>query len=223
MGSRRGAGGRGRRHRAAGCEQPHPARGAGAAGVAAGHGRRAARLAAVGGCAAATGCWSWWTRTRAPSCRATRRGCARSSRPSSRGRRRCSRGCTATTTSGRSCARATACGWSTSRASRPRACPSATAWVRRCETSRRCCARSTTSPATSTATSRPATPGGSRRGSSNAREAFLEAYGDHDPRLLRALEVEKETYEFVYAATFLPEWTYAAMGGMRWLMGVRAQ
>jgi maltokinase len=57
----------------------------------------------------------------------------------------------------------------------------------------------------------------------NAREAFLEAYGDHDPRLLRALEVEKETYEFVYAATFLPEWTYAAMGGMRWLMGVRAQ
>jgi maltokinase len=58
---------------------------------------------------------------------------------------------------------------------------------------------------------------------SNAREAFLEAYGDHDPLLLRALEVEKETYEFVYAATFLPEWTYAAMGGMRWLMGVRAQ
>jgi maltokinase len=58
---------------------------------------------------------------------------------------------------------------------------------------------------------------------SNAREAFLEAYGDHDTRLLRALEVEKETYEFVYAATFLPEWTYAAMGGMRWLMGVRAQ
>lgn len=57
----------------------------------------------------------------------------------------------------------------------------------------------------------------------NAREAFLEAYGDHDPRLLRALEVEKETYEFVYAATFLPEWTYAALGGMRWLMGVRAQ
>jgi maltokinase len=55
-----------------------------------------------------------------------------------------------------------------------------------------------------------------------AREAFLESYGDHDPRLLRALEMEKETYEFIYAATFLPEWMYAAVGGMRWLMGVRA-
>ncbi len=55
-----------------------------------------------------------------------------------------------------------------------------------------------------------------------AREAFLGAYGDHDPRLLRALEMEKETYEFIYAATFLPEWMYAPVGGMRWLMGVRA-
>jgi maltokinase len=55
-----------------------------------------------------------------------------------------------------------------------------------------------------------------------ARERFLRAYGPHDARLLRALEVEKETYEFVYAATFLPEWMYAAVGGMRWLMGVRA-
>jgi maltokinase len=55
-----------------------------------------------------------------------------------------------------------------------------------------------------------------------ARDAFLESYGDHDPRLLRALEMEKETYEFIYAATFLPEWMYAAVGGMRWLMGVRA-
>ena len=36
--------------------------------------------------------------------------------------------------------------------------------------------------------------------------------------LLRALEVEKECYEFTYAATFLPEWMYAPMGGMRWLM-----
>ena len=52
----------------------------------------------------------------------------------------------------------------------------------------------------------------------DAREAFLDAYGPHDPALLRALEVEKETYEFIYAATFLPEWTYAAVGGMRWLM-----
>ena len=56
----------------------------------------------------------------------------------------------------------------------------------------------------------------------DAREAFLTAYGDHDPQLLRALEVEKETYEFIYAATFLPEWMYAPVGGMRWLMGARA-
>ncbi len=51
-----------------------------------------------------------------------------------------------------------------------------------------------------------------------AREAFLAGYGDVDATLVRALEVEKETYEFVYAATFLPGWTYAALGGMRWLM-----
>ncbi len=56
-----------------------------------------------------------------------------------------------------------------------------------------------------------------------ARGAFLDAYGAHDPQLLRALEVEKESYEFIYAATFLPEWMYAAMGGMRWLMGARAR
>jgi len=54
----------------------------------------------------------------------------------------------------------------------------------------------------------------------DARAAFLQAYGDHDAHLLRALEVEKETYEFIYAATFLPEWMYAPVGGMRWLMGV---
>jgi predicted trehalose synthase len=51
-----------------------------------------------------------------------------------------------------------------------------------------------------------------------AREAFLAAYGPVDAALLRALEVEKETYEFTYAAAFLPEWMYAPTGGMRWLM-----
>ncbi len=55
-----------------------------------------------------------------------------------------------------------------------------------------------------------------------ARDAFLDHYGPHDPALLRALEVEKESYEFIYAATFLPEWMYAPVGGMRWLMGARA-
>ena len=33
--------------------------------------------------------------------------------------------------------------------------------------------------------------------------------------------MEKETYEYVYAATFLPDWTHVAAGGMRWLMGAR--
>ncbi len=51
-----------------------------------------------------------------------------------------------------------------------------------------------------------------------AREAYLSAYGPVDGGLLRALEVEKETYEFTYAAAFLPEWMYAPVGGMRWLM-----
>jgi maltokinase len=55
-----------------------------------------------------------------------------------------------------------------------------------------------------------------------ARAAFLEGYGPVDAALLRAFEVEKETYEFVYARTFLPEWTHTAVSGMGWLMGERA-
>jgi maltokinase len=51
-----------------------------------------------------------------------------------------------------------------------------------------------------------------------ARAAFLEGYGPVDEGLLRALEVEKETYEFIYAAAFMPDWMYAPVGGMRWLM-----
>lgn len=51
-----------------------------------------------------------------------------------------------------------------------------------------------------------------------ARTAFLEGYGPVDHDLLRALEVEKETYEFIYAAEFVPEWMYAPVAGMRRLM-----
>jgi predicted trehalose synthase len=54
-----------------------------------------------------------------------------------------------------------------------------------------------------------------------ARAAFLAGYGPVDESLLRALEIEKETYEFIYAAAFLPDWMYAPVGGMRWLMGSR--
>ncbi|MBF8291081.1 MAG: aminoglycoside phosphotransferase, partial [Chloroflexi bacterium] len=60
-----------------------------------------------------------------------------------------------------------------------------------------------------------------------ARAAFLEGYalglGDTawalDRDLLRAFEVEKELGEFVYAATFLPEWLYAPTGGLGALLG----
>jgi maltokinase len=51
-----------------------------------------------------------------------------------------------------------------------------------------------------------------------ARAAFLDGYGPVDHTLLRALEFEKACYEFVYAAEFAPTWTYAPLGGMRWLL-----
>jgi predicted trehalose synthase len=54
----------------------------------------------------------------------------------------------------------------------------------------------------------------------DARRSFLEGYGEVDPGLLHALEVEKECYEFTYAAAYLPEWTYTAVGGMRWLLDI---
>ena len=60
-----------------------------------------------------------------------------------------------------------------------------------------------------------------------SRERFLEAYRagmlaarvfpDMDPALLRAFEVDKELYEFAYAATYLPSWLWAPTEGMRGL------
>ncbi len=57
-----------------------------------------------------------------------------------------------------------------------------------------------------------------------ARERFLEAYRagmyaarivpDTDPALLLAFEVDKELYEFAYAATYLPGWLWAPTEGM---------
>ncbi len=64
-------------------------------------------------------------------------------------------------------------------------------------------------------------PGWIRR----SRERFLEAYGaglrggrvwmDLDPDMLRAFEIDKELYEFAYAATYLPTWLYAPTEGLR--------
>jgi maltose alpha-D-glucosyltransferase/alpha-amylase len=61
-----------------------------------------------------------------------------------------------------------------------------------------------------------------------AGERFLEAYRaglrdegapiDVDPALLRAFEIEKETYEFIYASTYLPSWLWAPSEGMRALL-----
>jgi maltose alpha-D-glucosyltransferase/alpha-amylase len=61
-----------------------------------------------------------------------------------------------------------------------------------------------------------------------SRERFLAAYRtglreagapiDVDPDLLRALEIEKECYEFVYASIYLPEWLWAPTEGMRGLL-----
>ena len=59
------------------------------------------------------------------------------------------------------------------------------------------------------------------------RERFLEAYRAGlrearapvavDPVLIRAFEIEKECYEFVYASTYLPSWLWAPTEGMRGL------
>ena len=38
-----------------------------------------------------------------------------------------------------------------------------------------------------------------------------------DPDLVRAFEIEKECYEFIYAATYLPSWLWAPTEGMRGL------
>lgn len=64
-----------------------------------------------------------------------------------------------------------------------------------------------------------------------ARERYLAAYRESllehrvvpalDPDLLRAFEVDKELYEFAYAATYLPDWLYAPTAGMRALFDPR--
>jgi len=60
-----------------------------------------------------------------------------------------------------------------------------------------------------------------------SRERFGEAYRSGlreagspfvvDPALIRVFEIEKETYEFIYASTYLPSWLWAPTEGMRGL------
>ena len=62
-----------------------------------------------------------------------------------------------------------------------------------------------------------------------SRERFLEAYRAGlreagspivvDPELVRAFEIEKECYEFIYASTYLPSWLWAPTEGIRILLG----
>ena len=51
-----------------------------------------------------------------------------------------------------------------------------------------------------------------------ARSGLLSGYGDCDAALLRALEWERAVYEFMYAATYLPQWMYAPRGGLNALL-----
>jgi maltose alpha-D-glucosyltransferase/alpha-amylase len=61
-----------------------------------------------------------------------------------------------------------------------------------------------------------------------ARVRFVDAYRQGlreaaapialDPALLRAFEIEKETYEFIYASTYLPSWLWAPSEGMAGLL-----
>ena len=61
-----------------------------------------------------------------------------------------------------------------------------------------------------------------------SRERFLQSYRDglrrsrvwvgDDPDLLLAFEVDKELYEVVYAATYLPTWLWAPTEGLRGLL-----
>ena len=64
-----------------------------------------------------------------------------------------------------------------------------------------------------------------------SRERFVEVYTAGlraagspfavDPALVRAFEFEKETYEFIYASTYLPSWLWAPTEGMRGLLAAR--
>jgi maltose alpha-D-glucosyltransferase/alpha-amylase len=61
-----------------------------------------------------------------------------------------------------------------------------------------------------------------------SRERFLDAYRTGlreagspivvDPELIRAFELEKECYEFIYASTYLPSWLWAPTEGLRGLL-----
>jgi maltose alpha-D-glucosyltransferase/alpha-amylase len=66
-----------------------------------------------------------------------------------------------------------------------------------------------------------------------SRERFLEAYRAGlrragspivlDPELIRAFEIEKECYEFIYASTYLPSWLWAPTEGLKGLLEAAAR
>ena len=108
--------------------------------------------------------------------------------------------------------------------------------ARRCATSPRCSSRSTTWPGAPAAgprrrtAARSSSPGSTwtagsraRRSASSARIADgLREAGEPsavDAALLRAFEIDMETREFAYAATYMPSWLWAPTAGIRRLMG----
>jgi maltokinase len=48
----------------------------------------------------------------------------------------------------------------------------------------------------------------------NARATFLGAYGQSDPSLLAAFELEKACYEVRYEAAMRPEWLWLPMAAL---------
>ena len=122
----------------------------------------------------------------------------------------------------RSCSRRTATGSSTSRASRPGRSTSGARIDRRCATSPRCSGRSITSAGvradarvarTADRIDAPGldldgvAPPGPRAVPRRLPARACARRGapiDVDPALLRAFEIDKETYEFIYASTYLP-------------------
>ena len=134
----------------------------------------------------------------------------------------------------------TAIGSSTSRASRSDRSRRGARMARRFGTSPRCSARSTTSAGAPVVGRSSATAARWRRPGSISTAGFAGRASASstptgpgcarparrswsDPELIRAFEIEKECYEFIYASTYLPSWLWAPTEGLRGLFEATAR